>query len=334
VNKIYDKLPVSKELPREEVKGSLEMESGTGNLPDRIASPFQSEFHCSIGIMAYNEAANIAKALRAVLEQRTTTCKIDEILVVASGCTDCTEAIVLEFCKEYPLIRLITQATREGKASAVNVFLNNVKSDILVLVGADTIPGPDSIQRVIEPFIDPDVGMTGGHPIPLNDPQTFMGFAVHLLWELHHQVALRTPKMGELLAFRRIFQRIPFMSAVDDAAMEPLVFGQGYRLVYVPEAFVKNRGPQTFKDFLKQRRRIYAGHLSMRQTKGYRAATVSTRHILLALLHAWQWNWRFLFWTPAVIVLEAYGRFLGWVDYKYKKKSHAIWDRIDTTKVL
>ena len=124
------------------------------------------------------------------------------------------------------------------------------------------------------------------------------------------------------------------MSAVDDAAMEPLVFGQGYRLSYVPEAVVYNRGPQTLKDFLKQRRRIYSGHLKMRQTLGYQVSTVSTSHILLALLHAWQWNWRFILWTPAVIALEVYGRFLGWVDWKNKKKNHAVWERIDTTKVL
>jgi len=310
------------------------MESETGNMLNGFTAPFQLDFHCSIGVMAYNEAGNIAKTLQKLLEQRTTTCVIEEILVVASGCTDDTEAIVRDFCAKYPHIRLITQAKREGKSSAVNVFLSNVKTDILVLVGADTIPAPDTIQRMVEPFIDPDIGMTGGRPIPLNDPQTFMGFTVHLLWELHHQVALRTPKMGELIAFRRIFQRIPVMSAVDDAAMEPLVFGQGYRLSYVPEAVVYNRGPQTLKDFLKQRRRIYSGHLKMRQTLGYQVSTVSTSHILLALLHAWQWNWRFILWTPAVIALEVYGRFLGWVDWKNKKKNHAVWERIDTTKVL
>ena len=26
--------------------------------------------------------------------------------------------------------------------------------------------------------------------------------------------------------------------------------------------------------------------------------------------------------------------FLGWVDWKNKKKNHAVWERIDTTKVL
>jgi len=310
------------------------MESETGKMPGRIASPFQSELHCSIGIMAFNEEANIAKTIQALLDQRTTTCKIEEILVVASGCTDNTEVIVSGFCERCPQVRLIMQARREGKAAAVNLFLANAKTNILVLVGADTIPGPDSIQHMVEPFADPDVGMTGGRPIPLNNPQTFMGFTVHLLWELHHQIALRTPKMGELTAFRRIFQRIPDGSAVDEAAMEPLISGQGYKLCYVPEAVVNNRGPQTLKDFLKQRRRIYSGHLKMYQTLGYQVSTFSSTHILLALVHAWQWNWRFILWTPAVIALEAYGRFLGWVDYKYKKQNHTVWERIDTTKVL
>lgn len=311
------------------------MEIETRNGLVGINTPIQqSGLHCSIGVMAYNEEANIAKTLRALLEQRTTTCLIEEILVVASGCTDNTEAIVRDFCAHDPRICLITQARREGKASAVNVFLSNVKTDILVSVGADTIPGPDSVQRMVEPFSDPEIGMTGGHPIPLNDPKVFMGFAVHLLWELHHQIALRTPKMGELTAYRRIFQRIPVRSACDEAAMEPLISGQGYKLRYVAEAIVYNRGPQTLKDFIKQRRRIYSGHLKMHQTLGYQVSTSSGKHILLALLRAWKWNWRFIVWAPAVIALEMYGRFLGWIDFRYKKQDHAVWERIGTTKEL
>lgn len=310
------------------------MEIDTGNTLILAESHNQRGLHCSIGIMAYNEEANIAKTLRAILEQHTTTCVIEEILVVASGCTDRTEEIVRGFSAEYPLIRLISQAKREGKASAINIFLNNVKTDILVAVGADTIPGPNSIQYMIEPFIEPEIGMTGGHPIPLNDPNTFMGFAAHLLWELHHQIALRTPKMGELTAFRRIFQRIPVRSAVDEAAMEPLIYGQGYKLRYVPEAVVYNRGPQTTQDFLKQRRRIYSGHLKLQKRQGYQVSTMSSFHILSAILHAWQWNWRYLVWTPAVIALEIYGRFLGWVDFHFKKQDHAVWERIATTKEL
>ena len=48
---------------------------------------------CSIGIMAYNEEANIGHLLEAVVSQRTATVLPREIVVVASGCTDQTQAM-------------------------------------------------------------------------------------------------------------------------------------------------------------------------------------------------------------------------------------------------
>ena len=44
----------------------------------------------SLGIMAYNEEANIGQLLQAVLNQRFVTARLKEIFVVASGCTDRT----------------------------------------------------------------------------------------------------------------------------------------------------------------------------------------------------------------------------------------------------
>ena len=41
---------------------------------------------CSIGIMAYNEEANIARTLQSVLEQTGPTVRIEEVIVVASPC--------------------------------------------------------------------------------------------------------------------------------------------------------------------------------------------------------------------------------------------------------
>lgn len=296
------------------------------------ATDITPTLECSIGIMAYNEEKNIARTLRALLEQQTVTCVIKEIIVVASGCTDKTEAIVREFCERNDRVKLIVESKRAGKASAVNIFLSQATSDILVSVGADTVPGPETIQRLVEPFADPEIGMTGGHPIPTNDPNTFMGFAAHLLWDLHHQIALKYPKLGEITAYRRVFHRIPHNSAVDEANMEPLIRGQGYQLKYVPEAIVFNRGPETVEDFLKQRRRIYAGHLRMRKEQGYSVSTMSGGSILSALLRSWRWNRHYCFWTPCVITLEIEGRILGWYDFRFKKKDHAVWDVAVSTK--
>lgn len=287
---------------------------------------------CSIGIMAHNEAANIANILNALLSQETSCCVIKEIIVLASGCTDSTESIVEGFATRDPRIRLIAQPCREGKASAINLFLRRSESDVVVLESADTVPGVGTIERLVEPFTNPEIGMTGGHPIPTNDRRTFMGFAAHLLWALHHQIALQQPKLGELIAFRRIFHRIPYDSAVDEASIEPLIRGQGYRLYYVPEAVVYNRGAETVSDFLKQRRRIHAGHLKIRREQGYAVSTMGSGRIVLALVRNWQWDLRYVFWTPLVMVLEIYGRILGWIDIRLKKRNHAIWDIAVTTK--
>ena len=61
------------------------------NSPTGLASP---SLACSVGIMAYNEAANIASAIETILHQRITVGHVAELIVVASGCTDATVPIV------------------------------------------------------------------------------------------------------------------------------------------------------------------------------------------------------------------------------------------------
>jgi glycosyltransferase involved in cell wall biosynthesis len=63
---------------------------------------------CSIGIMAYNEEANIGGMLgmlgklEALVSQRTAKVTITEIVVVASGCTDRTESVVQDWARRDP----------------------------------------------------------------------------------------------------------------------------------------------------------------------------------------------------------------------------------------
>jgi len=290
--------------------------------------------HCCVALMAYNEEGNIGRLLEALCAQRLTTVAIDEIVVVASGCTDRTEEIVRQFCVRDARVKLLTQHRREGKASAINHLLRHTSSEVIVLQSADTLPGPDTIENLVAPFSDPRVGMAGGHPVPTNDPRTFMGYVSHLLWRLHHRVSLRRPKMGELIAFRNIFRQIPYDSAVDEASIEPLILGQGLELHYVPEAIVYNRGPETVTDFFKQRRRIYAGHLYVKDTVGYKVSTMSGLRIFLLFLQEMRLDWRYFLWGPAAIALEVCARLRGMYDYRVWKRKPFIWAVAETTKEL
>ena len=289
--------------------------------------------NCSMGIMAYNEEANIGRLLEAVTTQKFKEVALTEIVVVASGCTDNTEAIVLEWAKRDSRIRLISQEKRAGKASAINDYLPKAQEKILVLCSADLLPEPEAIERLVAPFADPEVGMTSSRPVPVNDASQFMGYAAHMLWGLHHAINMKSFKAGEMIAIRKIFERIPYHTAVDEASMEPVIRGQGYQAKYVPTAIVYNKGPETLADFLRQRRRIYAGHLAVRDTLGYNVSTMSGRKILMTLLQNIDWRPKQFAWTWSIVGLEVYGRLLGLRDYK-KRRDHAVWEMATTTKQL
>ncbi len=291
---------------------------------------------CSIGIMAYNEEANIARTIAAVLQQTGPSICIEEVVIVASGCTDRTVPIVAELALWESRIRVCVQERREGKASAINLFLKQTTSEVAVLVGADVIPEVFALERLCAPFLDAEIGMTGGRPVPVNDAATFMGHAVHLLWRLHDRVARAHAKLGEIIAFRTVIPAIPAHSAVDEISIQAFISQLNYRVLYTPDCVVYNKGPMTVRDFLKQRRRIYAGHLKVRAQQNYEASTMKAAPILRQLITCRDFTMstpRQALWTLGAILLEGVARLQGYYDF-WRKREQYIWQMVDSTKDL
>ena len=291
------------------------------------------ELECSVGVMAYNEEANIAHALDSILRQELTGKQIREVIVVASGCQDRTVDIVADIAGREPRVRLMEQVRREGKASAINLFIGEAKCPVLVMVGADLMVEDGAFDFLLRHFEDPAVGMVGGHPIPVNGSGTFLGHAVHLQWRLHDRIAAHSPKLGEMVAFRNVVPSIPPDTAVDELSIQALITQLGYRLVYEPRAVVYNRGPVTVQEFLRQRRRIYAGHLRIRDQQAYSAPTMSAWRAGRALLGSQSFSTpRAAMWSLGTVGLEATARALGQYDIVRGRRSHHVWEMCGTTK--
>jgi poly-beta-1,6-N-acetyl-D-glucosamine synthase len=287
---------------------------------------------CSVGIMAYNEEANIADAIGAILGQELTAGHIAELIVVASGCEDRTVPIVSDIVSRDPRVRLIEQKSREGKASAINLFIAAATSPVLLMVSADVLVEDGTIDALLRHFEDPGVGMVGGHPIPVNPETTFLGHAVHLQWRLHDRIAREAPKLGEIVAFRNVVPSIPTDTAVDEISIQAVVTQLGHRLVYEPQAIVYNRGPTTVRDFLRQRRRIHAGHLRIVEQQGYAASTMSSTRVVRALLSSGSFTRpRSLVWSIGTVGLEVAARTLGHYDVERRRPQH-VWEIAATTK--
>lgn len=284
------------------------------------------KLRCSVGITAYNEEANIGRLLDALLAQHLRDVDITEIIVVASACTDKTVPIIESYVAAEPRIKLFVQPRREGKTSAINVFLANAHEVICVLESGDTLPDEDAVEHLVRMFADPTVGMTGAHKIPVNTPDHLVGLFTHLRLRLEHQLCLEIPRLGEMIAFRKVFERIPPDVAMDEAFVEALVVQRGMQVRYAPDAVVYNTGPDTIRDFVKQRRRNHAGHLYLKSKYGYAVSSIqNTRVAKVALKEIW--GAVRLVWTLVLLaVLESWARLLGWYDFAIKKDRHVVWD--------
>lgn len=294
------------------------------------------KIRCSVGITAHNEEANIGRLLEAMLNQRLDQVEVSEIIVVASGCTDNTCEIVREFEARDPRIKLVTQDTREGKVSAVNLFLEHAQEEICILESGDTLPGEGSVESLARMFRDPQVGMTGAHKVPVNVPDHVIGYLSHLRLTMEHSLCLEIPRLGEMIAFRKVFDRIPPDVAMDEAFVEALMIKRGLQVRYAPDAMVYNMGPETFSDFVRQRRRNYAGHLHLKHKYGYRVSSLDNLRVArLGLSEAWAAvtrTLRLLYVLTALAAIEVYSRILGSYDYYIKRDKHVVWDVAWTTK--
>jgi poly-beta-1,6-N-acetyl-D-glucosamine synthase len=292
----------------------------------------ESKLKCSVGITAYNEEANIGRLLQAILDQRLYEVEISEIIVVASGCTDRTEEIVRGYMAKDPRIQLHVQQQREGKTSAINLFLKHAQEKICVLESGDTLPREDTIENMVTMFRDPAVGMTGAHKVAVNTPDHIVGLLSHLRLQMEHQLCLEIPRLGELIAFRKVFDQLPADVAMDEAFVEAFIIRRGMQVRYAPDAVVYSMGPETVHDFVTQRRRNYAGHLYLKDKYGYRVSSLQNTRVLRIALEE-VWGAIQLVTTLGVLAtLEAYSRILGAWDYRVRKKKHVVWDMAWTTK--
>lgn len=279
----------------------------------------------SIGVMAYNEEANIGNLLKGLLSQKTKSLHISEIIVVSSGSTDKTDQIVKSFTDAR--IKLITEKKRLGKWRAINQFLAAAKEDICVMQSADTIPKEDTIERLCAPLKDPKVGIVGGRPVPVNKG-SMMAEVVQLQWQLHHEIAKERPKFGEIIAFRKLFRKIP-PTAVDEEQIAMMIQKLGYKGAYAEDAIVYNKGPETVRELIMQRRRINCGHRQLMEDSGYLAPSYKLSTICNSLMVIKKK--RFL---PSIILgcfVEGLSRIISSVDIIDENKN-TVWKISSTTK--
>ncbi len=226
-------------------------------------------------------------------------------------------------------ISLIKQDNRKGKASAINTFLENTRDDVVIVSSGDIIFERHTVENLCKPFLNRDVGLTSVHPMPAYN-SNLAGFLGYMHWKLHNAFK----RHGEAVAFRRyLISELAVNTAVDEGWIEAAICNKGYKILHVDNAIVYNKCPDTVGDFLKQRRRIYAGHLDLKKRTRYDVSSskLSIESVKI-IMNEFFLNLSKFPYFLAYLFFEMTGRLLGMFDFYIKKKNPYIWEIAETTK--
>lgn len=280
----------------------------------------------SVVIPAYNEEKGISKCIESILPQISIT---DEVIVIASGCTDGTHDAVMNIPDNR--VRLIVQKEREGKASAINLAVSKAFGDTIVQTDSDVELDKDAIENILYPLYDPDYVAVSGKPMPIIPEGnlfydwTIMSYnKIHELRIKEHKEGVFWHLSGYLLAFNKVaFEELPFAKGAVDAVMGQSLLKKG-KIAYADDALVYVKAPTNIKDFVAQKARVRAGFANL---KGTRTAQSEISSFLPELFKIKIWRWpKFIFCAFVYTYCWIKGRFIK------NKSLDKIWKVPESTK--
>ncbi len=215
-------------------------------------------------VPAYNEEAGLPATLDALLKQ---TMPPDRVIVIDDGSSDGTA----EVAADYPVEVICRGQSSGSKALALNYVLGRCDTDIVMNVDADTIIGPEFVERIKEPFTDPGVAVAAGM-VQVWNPRGFIQrgrqieylFGQHFCRPLQHMWASPTVCPGAAYAYRGDLI-VTAGGFPDDTIAEDMDYTwramiAGHKAVYVAGAECYVNDPRTPGQLRKQLWRWASGY--------------------------------------------------------------------------
>ncbi len=302
------------------------------------------------GIVAFNEERSLREAVESLLSQKLPPgVRWRTIWIVASGCTDRTEAVAQSLAQRHPEVRLVVEPDRRGKASALGQIFRVATGDFLVLLNADARAQPGAVAALLRPV---DVGgirfAVMGRPVPEELPPGPLGRMLCLLWQLHHRLHLELMRTGEGTHLSDELMLLPIAGlpplpadVVNDGAyIGAWLAAHGGRLRYAPVARVTVEVPWTVADHFRQRRRILAGHAQVRTLVGVPPTTLGrylTQHpgrAVRLLRQAVADVPRGLEGLVCLLLAETAATLAAGWDRLPPRRSHLLWETISDSERL
>ncbi len=289
----------------------------------------------SIILTAYKEPQTISRAIEKILENKLL--KDFELIVVAPDKETLDVAKI--FKKKNKKIKIFQDAGK-GKPFALTEVFKIAKGKILVLTDGDVYISENSIENLLKHFEDKKVGAVSGHPVPVESKKTMMGFWAYVLMDLANK--LRQKRAGEkkfilcsgyLFAMRNgLVKEIP-SNVLDDSYISQVIWKKNLKIEYEKNSLVFVKNPETFKDWIKQKKRNTFGEFQLKKTNSTSMRGFKEEAIGFFKIFSYAKNIKELFWIFLLILARLYVWINAIYNAKIKKSSmQKVWVRIESTK--
>jgi glycosyltransferase involved in cell wall biosynthesis len=201
----------------------------------------------SFVVIAYNEAANIARTLARITDLEGLG--EHEIIVVDDGSGDGTAQIVSEAAALNPRLRLIELAQNLGRGSARSTGIAAARGDLIAMVDADIVLPANWLMRARAALSNHDA--VGGTAVPDGD----VAYVCRRFGLVPRIVTGTTTVTGNNGLYRRtVFDAIDFDPALregEDVALNHAMDRQGLSSATVPGLVVRHEENKTLGTSLR-----------------------------------------------------------------------------------
>ncbi len=214
--------------------------------PNSIAANDDYLPKVSILIAAYNEAKDIEATLRNKLALDYPQEKL-EVLVISDESEDGTDRIVEEVAAAADIpIRLFRQVPRQGKTAGLNTLVPKANGDILLFSDANSQWDTQAVRKLCRNFADPEVGYVTGKMVYVHADGSMVGDGCSAYMKYENWLRDQETRIGSIVgvdggidAMRKELYQPLRADQLPDFVQPLKVVDQGYRVVYEPEALLK-----------------------------------------------------------------------------------------------
>lgn len=289
-------------------------------------------------ITAFKEP-KISEAIEAALNQESRY----EYNILIAAPDDETLNIAKSYSNKYKKIKVFRDPGK-GKMYAINLILNKIKSDILIFTDGDVKISSNAVEEISNLFLDPEIGVATGRPVPIENRKTKYGYWANFLFDSAHKLRKQASERndfiecsGYLFAFRQgRIKEIPIDTA-EDTIIPYYFWEKGYKIGYAENALVYVKNVNNWKEWISQKTRTSKAHETLNKYVDIditpRVKTFKNEARGISELFNYPKNLKEFYWS----VLLAFARLYMWAIVFYKTKTQKNikidgWDRVESAR--